>query len=243
MLYDVYGDIMKLNPNCQKPHTCEECQDRCIRDIAFLYGMPEEKQLDILSRSTHKILKRGDFIFREGDTIQSIVIIKQGQVKLSTYEADGRENILGIFSDNDTIWEGVFSEEKEYPYSAVCLSKTYCCYIRRSDIESAVNSPEVALRVINMLSSKLHDANERNMILSMSEPIKRVAAFLIYRMQRSNEPHIRLRLDDIAGSVGLRPETVSRNIRRLLDMKLIEKIGQSGFSIPDFERLNAFITE
>ena len=112
---------MKFNPNCKNPGTCEDCRDRCIQDIAFLYGMPEEKQLDILRRSAHKIFNRGDFLFHEGDKVSSIVIIKQGQVKLSTYEADGRENIIGIFSDNDTIWEGVFSGDRVYPYSAVCL--------------------------------------------------------------------------------------------------------------------------
>lgn len=234
---------MKFNPNCKKPNTCEECTDRCIKDIAFLYGLPEEKQIDILRHSTHKTLRRGDFVFHEGDSVESIVIIKQGQVKLSTYEADGRENIIGIFADNDTIWEGVFSGERTYPYSAVCLTTTYCCFVRRSDVESAISDPTVALRVIHMLSDKLHDANERSRILSISEPVKRIAAFLIYREKRSNEPYITLRLDDIAGSVGLRPETVSRNIRKLVSEGLIEKVGQSGFRIPDFERLNSFVED
>ena len=234
---------MKFNPNCKNPGTCEDCRDRCIQDIAFLYGMPEEKQLDILRRSAHKIFNRGDFLFHEGDKVSSIVIIKQGQVKLSTYEADGRENIIGIFSDNDTIWEGVFSGDRVYPYSAVCLTKTYCCYVRRGDVETAISNPTVALRVINMLSNKLHDANERSRILSISEPVRRIAAFLIYREKRSNEPFVTLRLDDIAGSVGLRPETVSRNIRRLMNEGLIEKVGRSGFRIPDFEKLNSFVED
>lgn len=207
------------------------------------YGMPEEKQLDILRRSAHKIFNRGDFLFHEGDKVSSIVIIKQGQVKLSTYEADGRENIIGIFSDNDTIWEGVFSGDRVYPYSAVCLTKTYCCFVRRGDVETAISNPTVALRVINMLSNKLHDANERSRILSISEPVRRIAAFLIYREKRSNEPFVTLRLDDIAGSVGLRPETVSRNIRRLMNEGLIEKVGRSGFRIPDFEKLNSFVED
>ena len=211
---------MKFNPNCKNPGTCEECRDRCIQDIAFLYGMSEEKQLELLRCSAHKVFQRGDLLFHEGDRVSSIVIIKQGQVKLSTYEAD-----------------------RTYPYSAVCLTTTYCCFVRRSDVESAISDPTVALRVIHMLSDKLHDANERSRILSISEPVKRIAAFLIYREKRSNEPYITLRLDDIAGSVGLRPETVSRNIRKLVSEGLIEKVGQSGFRIPDFERLNSFVED
>ena len=137
----------------------------------------------------------------------------------------------------------MFSGDRVYPYSAVCLTKTYCCFVRRGDVETAISNPTVALRVINMLSNKLHDANERSRILSISEPVRRIAAFLIYREKRSNEPFVTLRLDDIAGSVGLRPETVSRNIRRLMNEGLIEKVGRSGFRIPDFEKLNSFVED
>lgn len=234
---------MKFNPKCVKPHPCEDCENRCIRDIAFLYGMPDENQMEILSHSTSRQLKRGDYLFHEGDEVRSIVIIREGQVKLSSYDAEGRENIIGIFSDEETIWEGVFAGNRRYPYSAICLTDVCCCFIRRSDIESAVSNPAVALQVIHMLSSKLHDANERSRILSISEPVKRLAAFFLYRGKRSNEPVIYLRLDDIAGSVSLRPETVSRNIRKLVGDGLIEKTGQSGFVIPDYEKLNSFVME
>lgn len=234
---------MKFNPNCQKFHSCEDCRDRCIKDIAFLYGLPEGKQIDMLRHSVYKSLRRGDFVFHEGDSTDAIVIIQQGQVKLSAYEVDGRENIIGIFSDNDTIWEGVFSAGQRYPYSAVCLTTTHCRYIRRTDVEQAISDPKVAIKVIHMLSNKLHDANERSRILSLGEPVRRVAAFLLYREKRSDEPYITLHLDDIAGSVGLRAETVSRNIRRLVGDGLIEKVGRSGFRIPDYDRLNSFVSE
>ena len=232
---------MKFNPKCVKPHPCEDCENRCIRDIAFLYGMPDENQMEILSHSTSRQLKRGDYLFHEGDEVRSIVIIREGQVKLSSYDAEGRENIIGIFSDEETIWEGVFAGNRRYPYSAICLTDVCCCYIRRSDIESAVSNPAVALQVIHMLSSKLHDANERNMILSVNEPVARIAAFLIYCGSRSAEPVIKLRLDDIAGSVGLRPETVSRYIRRLMKDGMIEKVGQSGIRITDFAAMRRLV--
>lgn len=234
---------MKFNPDCTSPQTCEDCENKCINDIAFLYGLPASSQNEIIRRALHKTLQRGEYVFREGQAVDSIVIIKRGRVKLNTYDADGRENIIGIFSDNDTIWEGIFAEGRHYPYSAVCLEKTHLCYVNRADVEEAVGDASVALKVINMLSDKLHDANERNMILSINEPMKRIAAFLLYIEKRSEEPLLTLRLDDIAGSVGLRPETVSRYIRKMVSEGLIEKIGQSGFRIPDFERLNALVEE
>lgn len=232
---------MKFNPECKKPNRCEECDNSCIKNIAFLQGIPAENQAEIMLRSSHKSFEKDEYIFREGEPVDSVIIVKNGQVKLNTYDAEGREKIIGIFADTDTIWEGIFVDGSRYPYSGVCLVPTTVCRIRRSDVEEAVSNPHVALKVISMLSLKLHDANERNMILSVNEPMARIAAFLIYREKRSADPIIKLRLDDIAGSVGLRPETVSRYLRKMVREGLIEKVGQSGIKLLDFEALNELV--
>ena len=105
------------------------------------------------------------------------------------------------------------------------------------DFEAAISDPAVALRVIRMLSVKLHDSNERNLILSTSDPQARIAAFLLYRQQRTAAKYVTLRLDDIASSVNLRPETVSRKLRELEKDGLIRKTGQSNIELLDFIRL------
>ena len=230
---------MKFNPLCEKPNQCENCQNRCIQNLAFLSGLPEESQIALMKKSVSRIHQKGDIVFSQGEKVDSITIIKKGQVKLNTYDTEGREKIIGIFADNDTIWEGIFQKDSTYPYSAVCLTEVNLCRIYKKDIEEAVSNPSVALSVMNMLSAKLHDANERNIILSMSEPMARIAAFLLYRYKRSDESVIILKLDDIAGSVGLRSETVSRYISKMVKACYIEKIGQSGIRILDLDALRS----
>lgn len=233
---------MKLTLECKNKN--QYCGDEiCIKNIAFLNGMPEQNQAELIKNATHKTLNKGDYIFREGEAVDSITIINHGHVKLNTYDAEGREKIIGIFADSDTIWEGIFAADSTYPYSAVCLTKTHICRIFRKDVEAAVSNPTVAMSVLDMLSSKLHDANERNMILSITDPMAKIAAFLLYRAKRSAEPVITLRLDDIAASVGLRPETVSRYIRKMINLGYIDKVGQSGIRIIGFESLNMLINE
>lgn len=225
----------------QRPDRCRECGGSCIKSIAFLQGIPEDSQSQILLRSNRKTLHRGDYLFREDKAVDALYVISCGQVKLNAYDSDGREKIIGIFSDGDAIWEGIFSPDSRYPYAGVCLADTTVCQLNRADVENAVSNPQIALRVISMLSDKLHDANERNMILSVNEPAARISAFLMYCERRSADPIIKLRLDDIAGSVGLRPETVSRYLRRMINDGLIEKVGQSGIRIVDFGRMNLLV--
>ena len=233
---------MKFNPFCKKQIDCEQCTSRCIDKLAFFSGLPDESKRELMRRSSDKFLRKGETVFAEGDAVESIVIIRKGQIKLNTYDSEGRERIIGIFSDNDTVWEGIFLENSHYPYSAVCITDVHLCLIFRRDVEAAVSDPSIALSVINMLSNKLHDANERNMILSMSDPMSKIACFLLYRDKRSTDSAIKLRLDDIAASVGLRAETVSRYIQKLVKLGYIRKVGQSSIEITDFEALNEIIS-
>ena len=86
----------------------------------------------------------------------------------------------------------------------------------------------IALRVIGLLSRKLHNANERNLLLTVTDPGARIAGFLLYRSKRSASDTVTLRLGEIAASIHLRPETVSRRLKELERQGLIKRIGQSG---------------
>ncbi len=217
--------------------TCANCKDACTEKIEFLQGMPPEKQHQLMSTAVHEHFRKGSYLFHAGGRVDAIYIIRTGQVKLSDYDGDGGEKTAGIFTAHDVIWEGFLLDNSVFPYSAVCLSAVSVCKLHRRDFEAAISDPAVALRVIRMLSVKLHDSNERNLILSTSDPQARIAAFLLYRQQRTAAKYVTLRLDDIASSVNLRPETVSRKLRELEKDGLIRKTGQSNIELLDFIRL------
>ena len=75
------------------------------------------------------------------------------------------------------------------------------------------------------------------MLLSTKDPKARLAAFLLYREKRDKEEIIELKLGDIAASLSMRPETVSRKIRELERENLIAKTGQSSIKLLDFQGL------
>lgn len=219
------------------PGECGDCQVDCVDNVEFLEGLPVKQKQELMAGALHSDYRKGQFLFHEDEKVDSLFIIRKGSVKLSTWDSEGREQIIGIFADNDVIWEGMFLEESRYPYSAVCLKVTRICRIHRRDFERVVSDTEVALKVIGMLSRKLHDANARNHLLSITEPKARIAGFLLYRREHSTEAAITLRLDEIAASLAMRPETVSRKLRELVKEGLIRKHGQSSYEILDAEAL------
>ena len=204
---------------------------------SFLMGISAERQQEIMDKAVWRSYTRGSYLFAEQEPVDGIYIILSGRVKLSTWDSEGREQIIGIFSESDTIWEGVFMDGSRYPYNAVCLTDVDCCKLFIRDLENVMEEPSVSLKIIALLSRKLHDANERVLLLSTSSPKARLAGFLLFRSRHTSSDTVVLRLDDIAASIQLRPETVSRRIREMEKEGLIEKVGQSSIRITDRPKL------
>ena len=191
----------------------------------------------LMDYSKQESIRKNSYLFSEGEAVDSICIIRKGRVKLCRYDSLGREQIVTILSDNDIIWEGMFLDGSIYPYSAVCLTNASICRIHRDDFSKIVNDPVAAMNTIVLLSKKLHDANERNMLLSTKDPMARLAGFLMYRVDRSTDEDVVLKLDDIAASVNLRTETVSRKLRELEKMNFIERLGHARIRVLDRDAL------
>ena len=202
-------------------------------NIPIMDDLPAEVRQSLMEHSVNENFKKNSVLFREGESVDSIFIIRKGRIKLSRYDSLGREQIVTILADNDIIWEGMFLENSIYPYSGVCLSSAAVYRIYRDEFHKVVKDPGAAMNTIILLSKKLHDANERNMLLATKDPAARLAGFLVYRVDRSIDNDVSLKLDDIAASVNLRAETVSRKLREMEKDGLIERVGHARIRVLD----------
>lgn len=214
--------------------TCQNC-GKCSGDMSIFAGAPEEKRKRVTDQGKHLHKRKGSYLFRAGEPVRDIWIIRSGKVKLCFSDSEGREMIIGMFSGGEAIWEGLFLNGSLYPYSAVCLTTVNVCAIPVSDFQTMLQDTSVAWSIITVLSRKLHDANERNMILAAKEPAARIAKLLIYEIEHFPSSEIDLRLEDIAASLNLRPETVSRKLREMEKAGLIKRTGKGKLKIVDQE--------
>lgn len=215
---------------------CENC-GKCSGDLSIFAGVPDEKRRLVTDRGRHLHKRKGSYLFRAGEPVGDIWILRSGKVKLCFSDSEGREMIIGMFSGGDAIWEGLFLTGSRYPYSAVCLTTVNVCAIPVADFQTMLQDTSVAWSIITVLSRKLHDANERNMILAAKEPSSRIAKLLIYEIEHFSSSGIDLRLEDIAASLNLRPETVSRKLREMEKASIIERTGKGKLKILDQDAL------
>lgn len=216
---------------------CSKCNKMCMTNLTDISGIDEARWKHIMDTAVRKKYRKGSYLFREGDPCDAIYLLISGKVKLRTFDAEGREEIAGIFWFGEVIWEGIFIEDSTYPYDAVCIDTTDCCKLSRAEFEEFMSDPNVAPKVITLLSRKLRAANERVLLLTTEDPKARLAGFLLRQSKYAESDTVVMRLEEISASIHLRPETVSRKIKELQKDGMIEKTGQSSIRLLNYQGL------
>lgn len=223
-------------------HTCAYAKagSSCMDNISLFAELPVDAKQELLAKSRRTSHRAGSIIVNEGDPIESVIIVRKGRIKTFRTSATGKEYVLEVLHDGQALWHGLFLDDHVYHYSVECLSKVELCRIHRADFETMLaNHPAEALSIIRMLCTELDKAEERIMMLGIKSPRKRLAEYLLIRDQQCAGPEIKLKLEDIANSVGLRTETVSRNIAQFAREGLLERTGRGRLRIIDHEGLRS----
>lgn len=215
----------------------------CTESIRLFKDLPHQEQAYLIGKSIHTAHPRGTVLAHEGDPIDEVLIIRSGKIKTCHIDSGGDEHILDILHDGQAVWHGMFLREHSYQYDVVAISDVTLCRISRLDFMDVLRSnPETAMHLIEMLSSELQDANEKAFLLSIRKPEERIAAFLLFRDSRCIGSLIEMKLDDIAASISLRPETISRYLSRMEKDGLIQRQGHGKIRVLDREKIKQLYT-
>lgn len=206
----------------------------CTSQIRLFQPLPLDVQEMLVSESEHRTYKKGEEIAHVGDSIEEVIIIREGRVKTCQIDASGDEYIMDILHESQAIWHDMFLKDHTYHYSIIALSEVTVCTIKRQTFMQMLGKyPTCAMSLIAMLSTELQEAKEKAQLLSIRQPLTRLAGFLLNKDQTCTNHEIKMKLDDIAASIGLRPETVSRCISKLENEHLIERLGQGKLKVID----------
>lgn len=210
----------------------------CTSKIALFSMLTVEEQHDIIAKANHIEYKKGDLIFRESDPADQIIIVRYGRIKLNHYSQEGKEFVVDILIESDIYGEqNIFSGGK-IKVNAVALETTGVCLISQEDIQRMImNRPEIGIKLLSVIGSKLSSANELIEMLSINDAKSRLAGFLLHRSSRVKKDIIELSREDIAAYINLTRETISRKLNELQEEGIIELSGHKIIKINDKEAL------
>lgn len=221
-------------------HNCafSRAGSSCMENIRLFADLPADAKRELLACSRHSTHESGSIVVHEGDPIESIIVVRSGRIKTYRTTPGGKEYVLDVLHDGQALWYGMFLKDHIYHYSVECLTRVQLCRIHRADFETMLaNHPSVALGLIRMVCTELDRAEEKTMMLGIRNPRRRLAEYLLLRDHSCVGPEINMRLEDIANSVGLRPETVSRHVAQFVREGLVKRVGRGKLLVLDRDGL------
>ncbi len=181
----------------------------------------------ISTQKNQNFYKKGDYIFREGNTMLGIHFIQQGGVKVVTPNLNGREQVVRIASDGNILGHRVLGNDKYY-FNAIALMDTNVCFIETGLFrDSCMSIPDFAYNLILFYALELRRTELRVKYHAQMNIREKVAEAFVYLNDvfgtnaATKTLNIELDRQEIGDVAGTTPEQVSRQLNDFENEKLI----------------------
>lgn len=200
-----------------------------------LFASLTEKELQALaSRTTRKQFQRGELLFGEGDPCTGLFLVVSGKIRIFKLSSAGREQVLAIEGPGSSFAELPVFDGGNYPAAASASEDAEVLFVSRKDFQNFCREhPEVALKVIAVVGSRLRRLVGIIEDLSFTTVRQRLIALILRLAQASGSPSkegVRIELtmshQDLAAELGTVRELVSRNLSRLQAEGFLEVDGR-----------------
>jgi CRP/FNR family transcriptional regulator, anaerobic regulatory protein len=234
MMASVAAAVPELEPS----HPCFDC---AVRELAVC-GVLESAALRSFKATGRNVqYKAGETVVFEADEATNVYSLTAGLLRLSKLLPDGRRQIAGFLFPGDFL--GITMEE-EHAFTAEAVAPSALCKFPRARFDNFVAAhPALERRLYAVAAHELAAAREQLVLLGRKTATERVASFLLMLSGRCATRHAHAQVDlpmsriDMADYLGLRIETVSREITALKAARVIQLTGRQSFRIVDGGRL------
>lgn len=199
-------------------------RQQLIRDALMdsdVFGALEEDEIEKLvayGRTVH--YSAGRTIFQKGDPGDSLMIVVDGRVKISTVSAEGKEAVLNFIEPCQCFGEIAILDGKPRSADATTVMPTELFVLRRGEVMAFIERhPDIALRIMGILCAKLRHATELledhltvNMETRLARTLLRFAREYGQKCPEGIRIELRLSQRELGGIVGLARENVNRQL-------------------------------
>ena len=207
-----------------------------LKQSIIFSGLNEDELSELAQLAIERRYASGEFVFWEEDAPEWIYMVAEGRIKVVKHSSSGKEFIVAFFNPGEMFGEVAVFENKPYPASAQAAADTSVLGISRENFLAFLSSrPEVALRIVGILSGRLRDAQGRLRDLAGERVEQRLARTLLMLFGKLG-PALPFTRQEIADMAGTTTETAIRVMSRLKDGGIIRSVRGRTFVV-DEEKL------
>jgi CRP-like cAMP-binding protein/CheY-like chemotaxis protein len=209
----------------------EQFYSKSLENINGLIGNASGMQAlsKAIAQRKMRSIKKKQVIYYEGDSIAGIYLVVRGKVKTFKLTPDGRELMVGIYTDDQYFGIPSLLLNEPHAETAEAMEDSTICMLPKELMEELLNKyPDIGRQFIKILSNNLLDREQQLLQLAYFSVRKRLAEVLIrlYKQEQSSDPlNIKVSRDNLAALAGMATETVSRILSDFKAENIIERKG------------------
>lgn len=202
--------------------------NRCLLQVPVFQELTEDRLVAISGLIEPRHYHADETIYYETDMIETLGVIHRGSVKLRKINEDGKERILSILYPGDYFGEASLLISKESQYDIVALEESAICTIELNAFRAIMKCDEtMMLSMMDSLIQRIASRDDLVITESLMPAKERVLKALTHYATPEGFVQLPLSKKDLASSLGITPETMSRAINTLVKDGIIQRINQN----------------
>ena len=189
-----------------------------LRQTPLFSGLDDDAAESLRSSLAETRLRRGETLFREGDSGDRLYVVLDGKIKLGRSSADGRENLLAVLGPGQMFGELSLFDPGPRSLTATAVTDVTMKSLGHDELSSWLTGhPDVARNLLGQLAARLRRTNDVVADLVFSDVPGRVAKALLdlasrFGRQADDGVHVHhdLTQEELAQLVGASRETVNK---------------------------------
>jgi CRP-like cAMP-binding protein len=131
--------------------------ENCLENPSSLFkGLSQKEKESIVQHHTVATVKKGGYLFREGEKGRGLVYLVSGKAKVCRTGVAGREHIINMLNEQDLTGFRTLFTETTWTASAVAIEETIICTVEKHNLLRILRSnPEILMKIGILLSEEL----------------------------------------------------------------------------------------
>lgn len=183
--------------------------------------------------------ERGTMIFRQGEACPGVFIIGSGLVRVFKIAPSGREHVLHLVAPGGTFAEVAAIGGFDCPAFAEALEETTCVLLPSQPFARALREDhQLCLQLMASMAGWVKHLVAQVEDIALRDAAGRVARYLLSVADPQGLVQLPSLKKHLASHLNLTSETLSRTLRRLDDMGLIDAGAEPGLKVLDRQALH-----
>jgi CRP/FNR family transcriptional regulator, polysaccharide utilization system transcription regulator len=206
----------------------------CLEGSSSIFkGINQKDKETLVHQHTLSIIKKGQFLFKEGEKTRGLLCLASGKVKVFKDGVGGRGQILKMVRHQGFIGYKALFSDIPWSVSAIALEDSaICIFEKNAFLRILKKNPDFSIKLIKLIADELSFSNNRTVSLTQKHIRGRLAeSLLILRDTYGYEAdgktlRVSLSREDIANMSNMTTSNAIRTLSNLATEEIIEITGR-----------------